>query len=104
LVTKAECGDGERAVITKDYFSLVVPDADRPCPTITATGASAGAASVTHPWECRKLTPSEALSVSGFPRGFRLVGSREERYERVGRAVMPPLYEAVGQTIAEALP
>lgn len=102
-VLNARCADGEDAVVTKDYFMLQVPEMDRPCPTLTATGSSAGAASVTHPMECRKLTPAEAKAVCGFPADFILTGSRQQRYERMGRAVTPPLYAAVGGAIAEAL-
>jgi DNA (cytosine-5)-methyltransferase 1 len=103
LPLKATCADGEKSWIVKDYFLLVVPDAKRPCPTLTATGSGVGAASVAHPTECRKFTPAEALSISGFPVNFKLTGTREQRYERVGRAVPPPLYEALGRRLAELL-
>lgn len=113
LVQKAAClgaHAGEKAIITKNYFSLTVPDPDKPCPTITATGAQCGAASVTHPLENRKFTPREAAVISGFPYDFALgsvvdgvEASREPRYERVGRAVTPPLYRAVGEHIAGLL-
>lgn len=102
-VTKAQCHDGEPAVITKEYFMLVVPDPDKPCPTVTATMAQAGAASVTHPTECRKFTPAELLAISGFPPDFQLTGSRQQQCERIGRTVTPPLYEAVGKSIAQQL-
>lgn len=101
LPTQAKCKDGEKADIAKDYFMLVVPELDEPCPTVTATGAQAGAASVTHPTECRKMTPAELKSVCGFPEDFVLTGSREQRCERMGRAVPPPMYEAVGTRMAE---
>jgi DNA (cytosine-5)-methyltransferase 1 len=102
-VTKARCADGEAAAITKDYFMFQIPSLDRPCQTLTATGSSAGAASVTHPVECRKFTPAEAKAVCGFPPDFVLTGSREQRYERMGRAVPPPLYEVLGRALAERL-
>lgn len=103
MVTKARCEDGGKAILTKDYFMSVLPDTGRPCPTITATGAGVGAASVMHPWECRKLTPREALIVSGFPSDYQLTGTREQRYERVGRAVPPPLHRAVSGHLAGLL-
>lgn len=102
-VVDATCADGEKAVLVKDYFMFQLPDPEKPCPTLTATGSSAGAASVVHPTECRKMTPAEAKAVCGFPADFVLTGTREQRYERMGRAVTPPMYEAVGKTIAEAL-
>lgn len=102
-VSKGLCADGERAVFVKLYNLLVVPRENEPCPTITATGSQTGAASVTHPTECRKLTPREAAIISGFPSDFVLTGSRQQRYERIGRAVPPPLYAAVGQHLADIL-
>jgi DNA (cytosine-5)-methyltransferase 1 len=102
-IMKARCADGERAHIIKAYFTLCVPLRERPCPTLTATGASPGAASVTHPSECRKLTPAEAKAVCGFPPDFKLLGSRSQRYERMGRAVPPPVYDVIGREIARRL-
>lgn len=103
LVTKALCQDGEKAVIAKDYFMLTVPHLDRPCPTVTATGAQVGAASVTHPTECRKMTPAELRSVCSFPDDFVLTGTREQQCERMGRAVPPLLYRAIGAHLADLL-
>lgn len=102
-VVKAWCADGREAKIAKGYFLLIVPRLTEPCPTITATGAQAGAASVTHPSECRKFTPAEAKALCGFPGDFILTGDRGQRYERMGRAVTPPMYEAVGLKLAALL-
>lgn len=97
------CADGEPGVEIKDYFLLVVPDLKKPCTTVTATGAQTGAASVVHPTECRKFTPAEVKAISGFPADFVLTGTREQRYERIGRTVTPPMYKAVGERIAHQL-
>ena len=96
--------DGRDAeAMAKDYFSLAVPDLDRPCPTLTATAGSLGAASVVHPREPRKFTPGECLAISAFPSDFELTGTVEQRIERVGRAVPPPLMRAVAETLGDAL-
>lgn len=102
-ITKAICDDGERAILTKSYFLEVLPDLDKPCPTITATGSQVGAASVVHPLECRKFTPAELRAICGFPSDFTVVGTRDQRYERYGRAVPPPLYAAVAGHLAGLL-
>jgi DNA (cytosine-5)-methyltransferase 1 len=99
----ALCRDGGKAVLTRPYFSLVLPDLDRPCPTITATTADGAAAGVAHPLEPRKLSVAELKAISGFPPDFRLVGNLAERGERLGRAVAPPMYEVLGRRLAEAL-
>jgi DNA (cytosine-5)-methyltransferase 1 len=97
------CADGETGQEVKDYFVFGMPQLDRPCLVITATAASAGAASVVHPTECRKFTPGEGKSISGFPPDFVLTGTREQRSERIGRAVPPPLFEVLGRALAERL-
>lgn len=98
-----QCADGKVGIMVKDYFLLRVPDLDAPCPTVTATGSEPGAASVTHPTECRKFTPEEVKAICGFPADFVLTGSRSQQYERMGRAVPPPLYAAVSAALAEVL-
>jgi DNA (cytosine-5)-methyltransferase 1 len=86
------------------YPSLVRPHPEAPCPTVTATaGSSVAAAGVTHPDEPRKLTPAELRAVFGFPADFRLVGTFEQRAERMGRAVPPPLMAAVSKRVATTL-
>lgn len=102
-VNKALCKDGTRAKIVKDYAQLHVPSLQSPCPTITVMDHLTHGASVTHPLVCRKFTPGEAKAIMGFPSDFRLTGTREQRYERMGRAVAPPLYAALGRALAEAL-
>lgn len=102
-LVSALCLDGDEALIAKDYFMLVVPELDEPAPTITATAGEVGAASITHPTEPRKLTSAELLSISGFPKGFRLTGTYAQRRERIGRAVTPFLYEEIGRAIAGVL-
>lgn len=96
------CGCDEPST-QKDYFMLTVPDPSKPCPTLTATAAQVGAASVAHPTECRKFTPAEAKAICGFPADFVLTGSRAQRIERMGRAVPPPLYAVIGRYLAETL-
>lgn len=76
---------------------------DKPCPTLTATGATAGAACVHHPDECRRFTATEIKWLSGFPPDFVLTGTPRDRYERIARAVTPPLYEEIGRRMAEAI-
>jgi len=102
-ISKARCEDGEKADIVKDYFMLVVPKLDAPCPTVTATAAQVGAASVCHPTECRKFTATELKAICGFPADFELTGTPQQQRERMGRAVPPPMYMECGRVLAEYL-
>lgn len=76
---------------------------DRPCPTFTAAGMTSGTAEIMHPDECRRFTPTETKWLSGFPYDYVLTGSPIDRYERVARAVVPPLYQAVGSELVRVL-
>lgn len=81
------------------YFSLVKPLPFQPVPTLTATGGCIGAASVTHHLYPRKYNLQEIRLLSGFPDDFKLSGSFQQRYERIGRAVPPLMMKAIAETI-----
>lgn len=87
---------------SKKFFNLVKADPDEPSPTVTsATAFAIGAASVTHPIERRKFTIPELKRICGFPDDFVLTGTYRQQWERLGRAVPPPMMYAVAKAIAE---
>lgn len=85
------------------YFSLVRAHPLEPVATVTQTGGVTSAASVAHPYECRKFSIAELRRLCGFPDDFRTTGTYRQQYERYGRAVPPPMYKAVGESIIELL-
>lgn len=85
------------------YFNLVKPDPGRPCPTVTQKGGHRGAASVTHPTERRKFTIAELRRICGFPDDFVLTGTYRQQWERLGRAVPPPMMFAIAETVRGVL-
>lgn len=85
------------------YFNLVKPRLDAPCPTITQTGKIIGAASVVHPTEKRKFSIPELRRICGFPDDFILTGSYAQQWERLGRAVPPPMMFHIAQTIRDGV-
>lgn len=84
---------------SEKYFSLMKPDPDRPCGTITQTAGNVGAAGIVHPYEKRKFTIAELRRICGFPDDFILAGTYAQQWERLGRAVPPPMMAAVARTI-----
>lgn len=96
----ARLNEGEQS---DKYLNLVRPDRDAPLPTVTQTGGVLGAASVTHPSEPRKFTLAELRRLCGFPDDFVLTGSYRQGWERLGRAVPPPMMRAVASRVAEIL-
>jgi DNA (cytosine-5)-methyltransferase 1 len=103
IAKEATCQDGGDALFPKNGFQFILPDPDEPCPTVIADGWGASGGSLAHPQEPRKLTPAECKSASSFPIGFVLSGKLKQRYERIGRAVPPKLYEAVGRQLVRTL-
>lgn len=83
------------------YFSLVKPNPDKPVPTVTATAGQRGAAGVTHPTEKRKFTIGELRALCAFPPDFRLVGTYEKQWERLGRSVPPRLMYHVARVLRD---
>lgn len=88
---------------SEKYFQLVRPALESPAPTVTAAGGNAGLASVTHPTECRKFSIAELRRICGFPDDFVLTGSYQQQWERLGRAVPPPVSAAVARGLLPML-
>jgi DNA (cytosine-5)-methyltransferase 1 len=81
--------------------SLAKPALDRPSPTITQRGGDNTAASVCHPTEKRKFSIAELRRICGFPDDFILTGTYAQQWERLGRAVPPPMMRAIAETIRD---
>ena len=95
----ALCKPGESSDV---IFQVTRCAWDQPLPTITVGGSRLGADPF-HPDECRKFTPTEVAWATGFPADFTLTGKPHQRYERVARAVPPPIYDAHGRVLARML-
>jgi DNA (cytosine-5)-methyltransferase 1 len=85
------------------YLNLVKAHPDKPSPTVTQTGGCSSAASVVCPDRPRKFTIPELKRICGFPDDFVLTGSYRQRWERLGRAVPPPMMAAVAGALAPLL-
>jgi DNA (cytosine-5)-methyltransferase 1 len=77
------------------YFSLTRAPLNGPSPTVTACGGNASTASVAHPTERRKFAIAELRRICGFPDDFILTGTYAQQWERLGRAVPPPMMAAL---------
>lgn len=84
------------------YMNLILPTEDEPCPTVTAIGGTPAAA-VAHPYERRKFTIAELRRICGFPDDFVLTGTYARQWERLGRAVPPPMMAAIARALAPVL-
>ena len=51
----------------------------------------------------RRITVSEAAALQGFPKGFKFLGSKCEKYRQIGNSVPPPLAEAIAREVVKAL-
>lgn len=88
---------------SKRYFNLRRPDPDKASPTLTQAGGIMGAAAVVHPTEPRRFTIPELRRLCGFPDDFVLTGDYGQQWERLGRAVPPPMMEKVALAVRDSL-
>ncbi len=85
------------------YLSLVRPDENKPSPTLTKTGSTLSAASVTHPNEKRKFYAWELKRLASFPDGFCLVGGYSDAWNRIGNSVPPLFMRAIARHIRQTV-
>jgi DNA (cytosine-5)-methyltransferase 1 len=83
------------------YLNLIRPDPDAPCPTVCQSHGNPSTAGVTHPAQRRKFSIAELKRLCGFPDDFRLTGGYTRQWERLGRAVPPPMMRAVAEVLRE---
>lgn len=88
---------------SEKYLNLQRSHPDRPCPTVTATAGTVATAGVAHPSQPRKFTIAELRRLCGFPDDFVLTGTYAQQWERLGRAVPPPMMAAVARELAVLL-
>lgn len=88
---------------SQKYFSLVRSDPDKPSPTILGTHGRYAIACPTVPNEPRRFTIPELRVVCGFPADFVLTGKYAQQWERLGRAVPPPMMRAIAATLRDGL-
>jgi DNA (cytosine-5)-methyltransferase 1 len=54
-------------------------------------------------WESRRLRTVEMAALQGFPRGYKLAGSRRDRVRQIGNAVPPPMAKAMLEAVMDAV-
>lgn len=91
------------AETSRKYHSLIRCSAKRPAYCITQASKDLSTAGPVAPFGCRKFTAGELKRIGGFPDDFTLTGSRSDQWERIGRAVAPPVYRACGLKLMEVL-
>lgn len=100
-----------RYIKTKSQGMLTYVPSTVPSPTITA---SDGLTSETAGFSCggfvedksgarRKYTIRELRKVFGYPEDFKLTGTFEQRWERLGRSVPPLMMYAISRTVLEKI-
>jgi DNA (cytosine-5)-methyltransferase 1 len=88
---------------SRKYFQLQRNHPDRPTGTVTAEGGNASIASITHPFERRKFSIEELRRICGFPDDFKLAGTYAQQWERLGRAVPPPMMKAIAERLRDGV-
>ena len=91
-----------RELETGKYFQLKSVADEDVTGCVTAAGGHRWTAGVVH-HAARKFTLAELRRVCGFPDDFALTGTYAQRWERLGRAVPPPMARAVAEGVARCL-
>ena len=95
--------EGECASIYHEkgsYFNCIRDSWDKPAHTILQShGAFSFAGSGIHPAEMRKYTIKELKAICSFPLDYHVTGTREQQWERLGRAVPPMLMKALASCL-----
>jgi DNA (cytosine-5)-methyltransferase 1 len=76
---------------------------DEPSPTLV-TSPTMPATLLAHPEEMRPLSVEEYLRLQGFPDGWQVSGSTEDKYRQLGNAVPVALGAAVGRHLLDPRP
>lgn len=91
-------GEGHPARLNLKRLSF-----DQASPVIVARAGTKGTAALTHPTHPRYLTIPELRRIGGFPDDFVLTGNYARRWERIGRAVPPPMMARIAGTIRDKI-
>lgn len=85
---------------TRFWNFLLKLSPERPSWTIAA---SPGPWTGPFHWTSRRLRVAEMAALQGFPRDYRISGSRRERVKQIGNAVPPPLASVMVDAVASAV-
>jgi DNA (cytosine-5)-methyltransferase 1 len=85
---------------TRFWNFLLKLSPDRPSWTLAA---SPGPWTGPFHWRSRRLRTAEMAALQGFPRGYRVSGSRRDRVKQMGNAAPPPLARVMIESVAEAV-
>ena len=80
------------------FFNAARVPLDKPSQTIPKTGGYSEA-SLCHFSELRYLTASELRRLSSFPDNYKLIGTLQNAYNRIGNSVPPLFMEAIARHI-----
>jgi DNA (cytosine-5)-methyltransferase 1 len=104
IVSKLKPGQSGSDVMGKgSYFSLKRLEWNKAAGTIQQSEAKMPSTNQVHPDENRRLTIAELKRIGGFPDDFILTGTFAQQWERIGRAVSPPLMYHLAKTIKEEI-
>jgi len=83
----------------RKYFNYYVLSNNKPSPTLTQKGLQNGCFIL--PDSKRPLSIQEAIRIMGLPEDYNLTGNSNQKYERLGRMVSPPIYQHLCKSIYE---
>lgn len=92
-------GQSANVFLDNGYQNTVKLNPYKPAPTISKLQTGRGYATLTHWAEPRALSIEEAKALHSFPPDFKLKGTYQEQWARIGNSVPPLLVKAIAETI-----
>lgn len=83
------------------YFQLIRCSPNLPIGTIVASSGNLGLAGPSHPYFKKRFNLKELRSLCSFPPDFELTGTYQQRWERLGRSVMPFVSFAIARRVRD---
>lgn len=82
-------------------FSCAKADETHASPTIVSTTSSGGMHGLAHPYEPRRFSILEVKRLCSFPDDFKMNGTFQQRWARLGNAVPPLMMKAIATAVRD---
>lgn len=96
-------GKSAMCILNKGFESCHKLHPNKPSHTIKKTQTKHGFATLVHYDEPRPIAINEALVLSSFPETWKLEGTYEQKWARIGNAVMPKMMQAIAEELKRGL-
>jgi len=99
LWDKIKPGGNAADILNKGQNSCVKLHPNKPSCTLPKMQTGRGFATIVHWKEQRAISINEVKRLCSFPDDFKLIGTYQEQWAKIGNAVMPKFMQAIAENI-----